>query len=68
VPGAGRALPPAGARPGRDRTLHRRVQRQRIRLLDDYLAAGVTHFIMGVSGPDWDIGQLSKLIAYHDQH
>jgi hypothetical protein len=26
---------------------------ERIRLLDDYLAAGVTHFIMGVGGPDW---------------
>lgn len=36
--------------------------------LDDYLAAGVTHFIMGVDGPDWDLGQLSKLIAYRDQH
>src|SRR6185503_12002314 len=41
---------------------------ERIRLLDDYLAAGVTHFIMGVGGPDWDIIQLSKLIAYRDQH
>ncbi len=41
---------------------------ERIKLLDDYLAAGVTHFIMGVGGPDWDISQLSKLIAYRDQH
>jgi len=41
---------------------------ERIKLLDDYLAAGVTHFIMGVGGPEWDIGQLSKLIAYRDQH
>jgi len=23
---------------------------------------------MGVGGPDWDIGQLSKLIVYRDQH
>ena len=23
---------------------------------------------MGVGGPDWDIGRLSKLIAYRDQH
>jgi len=23
---------------------------------------------MGVGGPDWDIGKLSKLIAYRDQH
>jgi hypothetical protein len=40
----------------------------RIKLLDDYLAAGVTHFIMGVGGPDWDISQLSGLIAYRDRH
>jgi probable F420-dependent oxidoreductase len=41
---------------------------ERIKLLDDYLAAGVTHFIMGVGGPGWDISQLSQLIAYRDQH
>ncbi|HWG83303.1 MAG TPA: hypothetical protein VN686_09795 [Gaiellales bacterium] len=68
VSGAGRALPPAGARSGRDRALDRRVQRRADHALDDYLAAGVTHFIMGVGGPDWDIGQLSKLIVYRDQH
>ena len=68
VSGAGRALPPAGARSGRDRALDRRVQRRADHALDDYLAAGVTHFIMGVGGPDWDIGKLSKLIVYRDQH
>ena len=68
VSGAGRALPPAGARSGRDRALDRRVQRRADHALDDYLAAGVTHFIMGVGGPDWDIGQLSKLIVDRDQH
>jgi probable F420-dependent oxidoreductase len=39
----------------------------RMPLLDDYVAAGVTHFIMGVSGPDWNLDLLSELIAYRDK-
>jgi probable F420-dependent oxidoreductase len=34
--------------------------------LDRYVDAGMTHFIMGVSGPDWDVSLLPKLIAWRD--
>ena len=38
----------------------------RLALLDDYVEAGVTHFIMGVAGPDWDLSLLPDLLAYRD--
>jgi probable F420-dependent oxidoreductase len=34
--------------------------------LDDYLAAGITHLIGSSSGPDYDLAQLHKLIAWRD--
>ena len=42
------------------------VSEGRMRQLDAYVDAGVTHFIMGVGGPDWDLGLLPKLIAWRD--
>jgi hypothetical protein len=42
------------------------INASRLPMLDDYLAAGVTHLIMGVSGPDWDISLLTKLLAWRD--
>ena len=38
----------------------------RLPQLDDYLEAGITHFIMGVGGPDWDLGLLPRLLAWRD--
>jgi probable F420-dependent oxidoreductase len=35
-------------------------------LLDGYLEAGVTHLIMGIGGPDWDLSLLPKLLAWRD--
>jgi alkanesulfonate monooxygenase SsuD/methylene tetrahydromethanopterin reductase-like flavin-dependent oxidoreductase (luciferase family) len=35
-------------------------------LLDDYLAAGITHLIGESSGPDYDLAPLHKLIAWRD--
>jgi len=44
-----------------------RINRGRLAMLDDYVAAGVTHFIMGVEGPTWDLSLLSDLVAYRDE-
>jgi probable F420-dependent oxidoreductase len=35
-------------------------------LLDAYVKVGVTHLIMGVGGPDWDVSLLPKLLAWRD--
>jgi probable F420-dependent oxidoreductase len=35
--------------------------------LDDYLAAGITHLIGEVGGPDYDLSELRKLIAWRDR-
>jgi hypothetical protein len=34
--------------------------------LDDYRAAGITHFIGDASGPDYDLAPLHKLLAWRD--
>ncbi len=36
-------------------------------LLDDYLAAGITHLIGDAKGPDYDLSPLYKLIAWRDR-
>jgi probable F420-dependent oxidoreductase len=36
--------------------------------LDGYLDVGVTHMIMGVGGPDWDLSLLPKLVEWRDRH
>ena len=33
---------------------------------DDYVANGITHLIVGVDGPDYDLGPLSELIQWRD--
>ncbi len=35
-------------------------------VLDAYLEAGITHFIIGTGGPDWDISLLPKVLAWRD--
>src|SRR5688500_2303916 len=35
--------------------------------LDEYLAAGITHFICDAAGPDYDLAPLRKLIAWRDR-
>ncbi|MDQ3225355.1 MAG: LLM class F420-dependent oxidoreductase [Chloroflexota bacterium] len=35
--------------------------------LDEYLAAGITHFICDASGPDYDLAPLHNLIAWRDR-
>ena len=34
--------------------------------LDGYLDVGVTHIIMGISGPEWDLSLLRKLVEWRD--
>ena len=34
---------------------------------DDYLAAGITHFIVATGGPDWDMTLLKQMLAWRDQ-
>lgn len=36
--------------------------------LDEYLAAGITHLICGVPGPDYDLSPLREFIAWRDRH
>jgi alkanesulfonate monooxygenase SsuD/methylene tetrahydromethanopterin reductase-like flavin-dependent oxidoreductase (luciferase family) len=36
--------------------------------LDGYLDVGVTHLIMGISGPEWDLSLLPKLVEWRDRH
>lgn len=38
-----------------------------LHLLDEYLAAGITHFICDASGPDYDLAPLHKLIEWRDR-
>jgi probable F420-dependent oxidoreductase len=35
--------------------------------LDEYHAIGITHFICAASGPDYDLSELNKLIAWRDK-
>jgi probable F420-dependent oxidoreductase len=42
------------------------VSEGRLGQLDAYVDAGITHFIMGVGGPEWGLGLLPKLIAWRD--
>ncbi len=37
-------------------------------LVDDYLAAGITHLICEASGPDYDLTPLHKLLDWRDRH
>jgi probable F420-dependent oxidoreductase len=36
--------------------------------LDGYLDVGVTHLIMGIGGPEWDLSLLPKLVEWRDRH
>jgi probable F420-dependent oxidoreductase len=36
--------------------------------LDEYYAGGITHFLHGAPGPDYDLSGLRKLIAWRDSH
>jgi len=36
--------------------------------LDEYVAAGITHFILDATGPDYDLATLRKLILWRDEH
>ena len=59
------------ARVGRDpREIERSAQifGPQLDMLDDYLAAGITHLIAESSGPDYDLTPLHKLIAWRDSH
>ena len=35
--------------------------------LDDYLAAGITHFILDATGPDYDLAPLERVLAWRDR-
>lgn len=35
--------------------------------LDDYRAAGITHFICDAAGPDYDLASLHKLLAWRER-
>ncbi len=59
------------ARVGRDpKEIERSAQifGPQLDLLDDYLAAGITHLICESSGPDYDLAPLHRLIAWRDSH
>jgi hypothetical protein len=33
---------------------------------DEYVKAGITHLVMGFSGPSYDLAPLTELIAWRD--
>ena len=39
---------------------------ERVAMADEYVARGITHLIVGVGGPDYDLGLLKELIAWRD--
>ena len=58
------------ARVGRDpQEIERSMQifAPRLDKVDEYLAAGITHFIRDASGPDYDLTPLYDLIAWRDK-
>jgi probable F420-dependent oxidoreductase len=42
------------------------INPQTLASADDYVANGITHLIMGVSGPDYDLGPFRELIQWRD--
>ena len=69
VLGARRVVPARRPRPGGDRALGGRHPRPTsLPHLDAYLEVGITHLIMGISGPEWDLSLLPKLVEWRDRH
>ncbi|HEX5500249.1 MAG TPA: LLM class F420-dependent oxidoreductase [Thermomicrobiales bacterium] len=67
----GRVLDDWCAKVGRDpdaieRSMMLRTPEQ-VALADDYVDAGMTHLIVGASGPDWNLDQLQQLIDWRDR-
>jgi probable F420-dependent oxidoreductase len=57
------------ARVGRDpKEIERSIliRPDRIRSADEYAANGITHLILGFTGPDYDLSPLKKLVAWRD--
>jgi probable F420-dependent oxidoreductase len=43
------------------------IDRRKLDHLDDYVDAGITHFIVGTGGPSYEMGHLPELIAWRDR-
>ena len=57
------------ARVGRDPKQIERsilIRPDRIRSADKYIASGITHLILGFTGPDYNLSPLKKLVAWRD--
>jgi hypothetical protein len=56
---------------GRDREEVERsisVRPNQIRNLDRYVENGITHLMVGVGGPDYDLSPLKELISWRDEY
>ena len=58
-------------RSGRDRGEVERsisVRPNQIRNLDRYVENGITHLMIGVGGPDYDLSSLRELVRWRDEY
>jgi probable F420-dependent oxidoreductase len=44
------------------------INPDRIPQADEYVANGITHLMIGFSGPDYDLSPLQELISWRDEH
>jgi alkanesulfonate monooxygenase SsuD/methylene tetrahydromethanopterin reductase-like flavin-dependent oxidoreductase (luciferase family) len=50
-----------------ERSITVRDAKQMVEAADEYVKVGITHLVMGFSGPSYDLAPLAELIAWRDR-